>query len=250
MNVENYPKKGELDFLCVLIGGSHLYGMTTPESDLDYRGVYYSKSLVEFMGFSDDSSCGASKEDGDDYNYFELTRFLQLCRKSNTNTLEILFAPDDAFIYDTHEFNQIRRHRMQLIDSNQLLKSCRGYVHSESRLALGERTGKLGGKRKAALEKYGYSPKNVVQILRIVAATKEFLKSGNYPIKLAAHDPALYQMCMAIKTRPQDFSVDTIKILVKDGNEEIMAAQDKVNLKFDTQLAAELSYKYYKSVFP
>lgn len=249
MNSDNYPKIGQLDFMAVLIGGSHLYGLNNAQSDVDYRGVYRTADLAALMGFKRDDCQGVANEEGDDYVYFELARYLQLLRRTNTNSLEILFAPDSAFLACSNEFRAIRNVRDQLVDSEQLLKSCKGYVLSEMRLALGERTGKLGGKRKASLDAHGYSPKNVVQILRIVSATKHFLKTGIYPIKLEDHDPALHQMCMAIKNSPEKFSLDTVRLICNDANDEIVKVKDEVGMKFNLDLAAEIAFEEYQRKF-
>jgi hypothetical protein len=245
----NFPKEKDLDFSAVLIGGSHLYGLNTAESDIDYRGVYRTKSLSAFLGLADDDCHGMAKEEGDDYVYFELRRFLELLKKTNTNSIEILYAPDDAFMKMDADFALIRQNKDRLINSNKLLHSTRGYVYSETRLALGERTGKLGGKRKEKLEIYGYSPKNVVQILRIVAATRHFLETGYYPVTVNEISPSLHDVCMEIKTHPEKFSLDTIKKLVEAAAEEVQELEDKVNITFDQDLASELAWGAYKNQF-
>jgi predicted nucleotidyltransferase len=249
MNSLNYPKKGKLDFLAVMVGGSRLYGLENEESDWDARGVFLTNKPSVFVGLEGEDCVSETKEEGDDYIYFELVRFLQLLRKTNTNVVELLFAPNDAFLATSKPMELLRANREKLIDSHKLLQSTMGYVHSESRLALGERTGRLGGKRKAQLDKYGYSPKNVAQIIRIVNAVKIFMETGVYPVKVADMGSNVATLCLDIKNNPEKYSKDSAEYIIMKQEESIRSVVDKLGWKFDNRFAADVVMDCYFNKF-
>lgn len=230
--------------LCQLVGGSTLYGLNTPESDVDYRGLFLATDKRYVAGFETVESI---VQTGDiDAAYYELSRYLKLLRKSNTQVLEILFAPSSSFTVRSLEFEEIRENRYKLIDSEVLKKSLQGYVYSEMRLATGERTGQLGGKRKAALTKHGFSPKNFVQILRLCRVGQVFFNSGEYMVKVQYHDRAFHDFLMEVKTQPENFTCDQLKKLVEDEYAKLLHAMDnsKVSYKFDVDLASDLVLRF------
>jgi predicted nucleotidyltransferase len=248
MDFEHLLSKNQR-FLARFIGGSHLYGLNTQYSDIDYRGVYADFDPKNVFGLLPDGCLGVTKEDGDDYVFFELRKFFKLCKQTNTNSIEMLFVPRDALVFTSPPFEEIQKLRNSLIDSKKLLHSTRGYCGNEARLALGERTGKLGGKRKAQLEKYGFSPKNVCQIIRIVAATSYFLKNGNYPLKLDVGETKTDRdLAFRIKTRPEEFSKEDVEKIVAEYKEKIeLQTSDSLGWKFDDDLHASLLDKIYFS---
>lgn len=230
--------------LCQLVGGSTLYGLNTPESDVDYRGLFLATDKRYVAGFETVESI---VQTGDiDAAYYELSRYLKLLRKSNTQVLEILFAPSSSFTVRTDEFEEIHENRYKLIDSEVLKKSLQGYVYSEMRLATGERTGQLGGKRKAALTKHGYSPKNFVQILRLCKVGQVFYNSGEYMVKVQYHDCSFHKFLMEIKTQPENFTCDQLTRIVEGEYKLLCTAMDnsKISYKFDVDLASDLILKF------
>lgn len=112
------------------LSGSRAYGLDTPESDTDIRGVFY---LPRDQFFGMDYIARISDE-RNDQTYYELGRFVELLSKNNPNMLELLATPEDAI-----------RHRSPLIDSLTpelfLSKCCResfaGYAMTQIRKARG-----------------------------------------------------------------------------------------------------------------
>ena len=223
-----------------LIGGSTLYDLNTPTSDIDYRGIFIAQNKTYVTGFDTIESIVQTGEI--DSTYYELSRYLKLLSKSNTQVAEIIFAPDSAFTYTTPLFKKIRDNRYNLIDSSVLKNSLKGYVFSEIRLATGQRSGQLGGKRKLSLEKYGFSPKNFTQILRLCKVGIIFFDTGEYIVKISDIDIAYHSLLMEIKTQPQNFTCDQLEKIV---NTEFLKLEEsiknsKINFKFDTNLAADI----------
>jgi len=237
----------ENQFICKLVAGSHLYNLNTSQSDIDKRGIYLTNSLPYLFGLENDDVVQSKDSNNDDYSYFEASRFIQLLKKTNTNSLEVLFAPKESFLLLTKDFELIRKHRMQLVDSQRLLySSLRGYVNSEIKLALGERTGKLGGKRKEALDKFQYSYKNVSNLIRLVYQMRKFLETGEYPLQL---EGAIRDQCLKIKTQPEKYSLDDIKKIVEEVRLDAESIEDKIHLVFDAQLASCLMWEIYSKKF-
>lgn len=226
--------------LCELIGGSTLYGLNTPDSDIDYRGLFFASRKEYVAGFD---SIESIVQTGDiDSAYYELTHYLKLLRKSNTQVLEMLFASESSFTRTSKLFNRIRENRYSLIDSHVLKSSLKGYVYSEMRLATGERSGRLGGKRKESVTKYGFSPKNFVQILRLCRVGRTFFTDGNYMVNVQLSDPSFHEELMDIKTQPQKYTVEELKARVASEYDLLVETMDKsdVNYSFDSELASDL----------
>lgn len=216
--------------LCKYIGGSHLYGLDTPESDVDERGVFMNTDPLYIYGFNKlDSISKVSTEE--DVTMYELTQFLRLATRSNTQILECLFAPRGAFTQLEPDFEEwVLDKKEHFLNTYQLFKSLEGYIYNEMRLALGERTGLLGSKRKASLETYGFSPKNFSHLFRLAECGTHFFKTGVYPVKLSDFNPAMHDLCMDIKVNPSKF--------------------DKRNLQSDALLQKEKMREAYESMDP
>jgi hypothetical protein len=78
-----------------VISGSKSFGLDTPTSDTDIKGVFYLPK-EEFYGLYYIPQI--SNETNDEV-YYELGRFIELLLKNNPNILEILATPDDCVLY-------------------------------------------------------------------------------------------------------------------------------------------------------
>jgi hypothetical protein len=212
-----------MKILAKIAGGSHLYGLNTPQSDYDERYIYAYDDVANIVGL-DKNECIDNRVGDEDKLGYELRRFLQLLRKTNTQVVELLFADEDKFIELTPEFKRIRENKFKLIDQDKFYKSMRGYIQGELRLANGERTGDLGGKRKAALEKYGFSPKNFCQLIRLCKCGITYFRDGEYPVDLRKRFPDLSKELLLIKTQPELFTKQHLNEIVHAMEIDLVAA--------------------------
>lgn len=229
--------------LCELLAGSRLYGLSTVDSDWDYRGVFLATHKHHKAGFKIiETITQLSTVDGVDSQYYELSHFFKLIYKSNMQSLEMLFADDDAFLQLSPVFREIRKNRMRLIDTEYLKKSLFGYIQSEIKLAFGANAGRLGGKRKTMVDKFGFSPKNVVQLLRLIEVGSQFYKNGTYPVNIKTHNNALYEVLINIKTHPINYNKTDLFNLINSQVDDLKETIDDSTIKFefDLDFASEL----------
>lgn len=112
------------------ISGSNAYGLATPESDVDIKGVFILPE-EDFYGLN---YVDQVSNETNDIVYYELRRFVELLSKSNPNILELLYSPEDTI--------QIKHPLIDLLRSqNFLSKQCKdsfgGYAMTQVRKAKG-----------------------------------------------------------------------------------------------------------------
>jgi len=91
---------------CILfevISGSKSFGLNTPTSDTDIKGVYY---LPKDQFYGLEYVPQISNETNDEV-YYEIGRFIELLLKNNPNILEILATPQDCILYKHPLMNQL-----------------------------------------------------------------------------------------------------------------------------------------------
>ena len=90
----DYLKQHRL-ILLEAVSGSRAYGLATPESDLDIKGVFYlPKDLFYTNEYIEQVS-----NDRNDIVYYEIGRYVELLSKNNPNMLELLCTPDKHILY-------------------------------------------------------------------------------------------------------------------------------------------------------
>lgn len=230
--------------ICKLIGGSRLYKLDTPESDTDYRGVFLNSDPKYIIGLDRHES---ETEKKNDVIYYEFRRFLFLLRKTNTQLIEILYAPRESFVETTEEWDEVRYFKSFLVDSERFYKSLKGYIQGEIRLMTGERTGQLGGKRKTALEEYGYSYKNYVQLRRLIYLGKTYYETGEFEIQLSGD---FREELLTVKLNPSVLTVDEATRIVLEKEKELDKAfgNTKIYSSFNEEVATQLIWNLYRPI--
>ena len=225
------------------LGGSTAYGLNTPESDLDYRGVFVNTEPAKILGLSKFDH--VQKQETDDIVYYEVRKFFELLRQGNTGALEILYS--SVLIETTEAFTEIQVNKKHFVDTDRMFSCLRGYMQSERRLANGERTGQLGGKRKVALDRFGFSPKNFVQLFRLARCGMSLFSTGIFPVSLTEYDLEFRDELLDIKVHPEKYTKEQLNERTDKADSDLKIAYDnrRVNLAFDESLANETLRKIY-----
>lgn len=128
MTLEELKKSGHIIFEC--IGGSRAYGLDTPTSDTDIRGVFVlPKSIYYSLDYIDQIN-----DETNDTVYYELQKFISLCSKNNPNILELLNVSDDCVLQKNPIFDQIK---LETFLSKQCEKSFANYAFTQIKKARG-----------------------------------------------------------------------------------------------------------------
>ena len=93
MTIQNLKSQNLILF--EVISGSKSFGLDTPTSDTDLKGVYYLPK-DKFYGLN---YIPQINNETNDEVYYEIGRFVELLLKNNPNILEILATPDDCVLY-------------------------------------------------------------------------------------------------------------------------------------------------------
>ncbi|SHI84667.1 nucleotidyltransferase domain-containing protein [Flavobacterium terrae] len=87
-----------------VVSGSKSFGLDTPTSDTDIKGVFY---LPKDQFYGLEYIPQISNETNDEV-YYEIGRFVELLLKNNPNILEILATPQDCILYKHPIMEQLR----------------------------------------------------------------------------------------------------------------------------------------------
>jgi hypothetical protein len=227
-------------------GGSHAYGLNTPSSDIDERGVFVHTDHKDILGLSRFDEVHTQNKTEDKV-IRELRHCLNLLRRGNSECIEMLFLePVDCVLF-TPEWDYLRKSRNRLIDPALLYSCLRGYSQGERALAFGKRTGKLGGKRYEQVVKFGFSPKNIVQLLRLNWAGAYFFKHGFFPVRIKDFDLNFHNALMSIKTRPETWTSHLLEETCDIYEALLTESYSKVNLnyRFDLDFANDICFRIY-----
>lgn len=190
-----------MKIICKCLGGSHMYNLNGPNSDEDVRGIYALEKTSDILGLNSNKDFHyQEKGNGKDVEYKEFRNAMRLLKNANTQMIELLF--NDNWISCDPFWLQVQSKKYSLIDSEKLFRSLLGYASGEVRLAIGSRTGALGSKRKEALEKFGFSPKNFCNLFRLMFVGSEFFKTDDYTVSLVSY-PEFHAYLMSVKTQPE-----------------------------------------------
>ncbi len=170
--------------LLLVEAGSHAYGLATPESDHDTRGVYVMPTAAYLFGLVRAKPIKSADEDRV---LWDLRQFVALAAGANTQALEVLYAPETSVLGASPEGKLLRQERALFL-SKGIFRVVSGYALSEYRRAIGEGTRKLGALRKTHIERYGYSPKNASHCLRLLSAGIIALTTGQFPVHVDDQD--------------------------------------------------------------
>lgn len=119
--------------------GSHLYGTNTPQSDLDYKGVYQAelsdiilkRDKATIHEDSKKSSAGYRNSPDDvDIEYKELREYLKDAMAGQTYALDMIFAPKNMWLISSPEWEFIVNNCPKLLSKN--VRPFLGYIRQQT----------------------------------------------------------------------------------------------------------------------
>lgn len=108
--------------------GSHSYGTSTPESDVDFRGVFCGDPVNILTPFFPVRECEDQTEE--DTKLYELAHFMKLCLDCNPNIVETLWVDMDDIVVNTAAYMTLREHKHKLLSSKIAHTTC-GYAFAQ-----------------------------------------------------------------------------------------------------------------------
>lgn len=147
------PQLQEAKVLLSALSGSHAYGLNTPQSDIDIRGVFLLPQQ-KLYGFHYIEQVSDNKNDTI---YYELGRFLYLVSRNNPNILELLAVSEDVI--------QFRHPIMEQIKPEMFLsKLCKNTFAGYAR----EQIKKAWGLNKKILNPMSETRKNILEFCYVL----------------------------------------------------------------------------------
>lgn len=116
------------------IAGSHLYGLNTPSSDIDIRGIYF-EDINDVLNIGGRQNTEIADNDQDE-KYYSLGKFLKLAAECNPNIIELLWVPDDAIQYKSPLYDELVSHRDWFM-SKRARHTFTGYAYAQIQRARG-----------------------------------------------------------------------------------------------------------------
>lgn len=115
---------------------------------------------------------------------YEFHKYIRLLLKANPNVMSMLWLPERYYI-KVHPLGQRLIDNRDLFVSKQAYHSFSGYAYSQlKRMTALATHWKMGAKRKALVEKYGYDTKNASHLIRLLRMGIEFLTDGElHPVR-------------------------------------------------------------------
>jgi len=160
--------------------GSRCYGTATPDADIDIRGILL-PTIEESLSMIELKDIRYEKENKqgilEDVVMYPIQKFFRLAVKSNPSVMEWLFTPSNCIRIMEPAGKIIRDNRLMFL-SKEIHPRFRGFAYSEFS-SLTKLTGKTGEKRRKEILKFGYSPKNASNCIRLLEQGIELLETAN-----------------------------------------------------------------------
>lgn len=182
------------------IMGSMAYGVSSDNSDKDIYGFCipnknlifphlaghiegFGKQIERFNQWQEhhvkDPSANGGKGIEYDFSIYSIVKFFDLCMQNNPNMVDSLFTPSRCVIHSTAIGNKVRENRKIFLHKGCYHKF-RGYAFSQLKKAKSiNRT----GKRKESVEKYGYDPKFLYHVIRLMRECEMIMTEGDLDLE-------------------------------------------------------------------
>lgn len=155
--------------------GSKAYGLDTPESDEDIKGVFVAPTEDILGLFKPNETIDKTNPD---ICYHEVGKFIHLAMKGNPTILEILFLPEFRILTDE---GKILVDNRKLFLSNVIYKSYGGYAISQAR-KLNARGDSFSSETKNRYAKHAR------HCFRLLNQGKQLLETGDLTVRVNNRD--------------------------------------------------------------
>jgi RNA repair pathway DNA polymerase beta family len=115
------PNTRNLKTIVKAVAGSHLFGLNTPTSDQDFKGVFQANLDAIILGVdskniqvSTNKTDSRNTQDDVDTELKELRTFIKDCMKGQTYALELLYTPQDKILESSPSWEFIQANRKKL----------------------------------------------------------------------------------------------------------------------------------------
>ena len=197
------PLLMRLESHCILRGyrGSIAHGTYDPQNgfdDKDVMGIYVPPEDVVF-GIRNmetiermwEQKLSQKRSVIWDIVYYSVPKYLRLILKQNPNVIMLLWLSEKHYLKRTKWGDMLVESREKLL-SRECYKSFCGYAHGQiHRMTHHAPTGRMGAKRKALVEKFGYDVKNASHCVRLLKMGMETLATGEMEVERHDHNMLL-----------------------------------------------------------
>ena len=136
---ELYPDR---KLLFLIKAGSHFFDLNSPNSDSDFRGIYMPSEKEFYEGearrrFWERKTLEGNKtgvkntKDDVDFYLYSFTFFLDLIKRGDFNSMEMLHAPQDKILIDSGEIRVMREFRQNILVND--ISAFLGFIKKEYR---------------------------------------------------------------------------------------------------------------------
>src|SRR4051812_40433664 len=98
-----------MKYLLKCISGSRSYGLATPTSDVDERGIILNTEASKILGLEKFNFID-KRENGEDSFYSEFRHYLETLQKSNSQSIELLYCPANCILEKTDEWDLVLKY--------------------------------------------------------------------------------------------------------------------------------------------
>jgi predicted nucleotidyltransferase len=120
--------------------GSHLYGTSTPTSDVDYVGIVMPPEDCIFgllkveeinLDIKSKSESGKNNKDAIDRKFYELRNFAKLALQNNPNILEILWVNSESIIFKNEYYDMLHSNAQLFLNKESVFTRFISYSSSQ-----------------------------------------------------------------------------------------------------------------------